>query len=48
MSNLHRWKTKGKHLAAEYVACMPVRGLEDTGNYNRMREIQDEIEIKRK
>ena len=47
MSNLHQWKTKGKHLASEYVKCMPVRGLEDSGNYARMTEIQTEIGIKR-
>lgn len=47
MSNLHRWKTKGKKLAAEYVKCMPVRGLDDSGNYERMIEIQTQIGIKR-
>lgn len=48
MSNLHLWKTKGEHLAPEYIQCMPVRGLDESGNYKRMEEIQKEIGIKRK
>ena len=47
MSNLHLWKTKGKKLAEEYISCMPVRGIKESGNYNRMLEIQNKIGVKR-
>ena len=47
MSNLHLWKTKGKSLASEYIENMPMRGIVDSGSYKRMREIQDELGIKR-
>lgn len=47
MSNLHIWKTKGKNLAHEYVENMPMRNVIDSGSYARMKEIQDEIGIKR-
>ena len=48
MSNLHKWKTKGKDLAPEYIENMPTRDVIDSGSYKRMIEIQTEIGIKRK
>jgi hypothetical protein len=47
MSNLHLWKTKGKRLASEYISCMPNQNIKDSGDYERMRKIQEEIGIKR-
>ena len=48
MSNLHKWKKADKKLVKEYISLMPEKRLENKhGDYGRMREIQDEIGIKR-